>query len=236
LQWPGETTEAGRRGLELEQHCNPNEIQYQGKLAAISGWRTRLRPRFETSVNESILEAFRRGQRIEVWRQRMKIVLFLMLGLLSLGIISFAVDVPDADLAILLDLLAVLLLFLAFGLAQDYGMSKMTQTAGRGESHNLPHGLPAGILTLRGSGKFNDPIQKADTGVTIQSITHPGAQEFASSLIAELNKRGYDAARQKNRPFDKNPDPQIWVKVEMRPKGPQGEFELQAIREQKRKE
>ena len=49
-----------------------------------------------------------------------------MLGLLSLGIISFAVGVPDADLAILLDLLACAALFLAFGLAQDYGMSKMT--------------------------------------------------------------------------------------------------------------
>lgn len=161
----------------------------------------------------------------------MKIVLFLMLGLLSLGIISFAVGVPDADLAILLDLLAVLLLFLAFGLAQDYGMSKMTQRAGRGKSHNLPHGLPAGILASRRSGKFNDPIPKADTGVTIQSTTHPGAQEFASSLIAELNKRGYDAARQDDPSFDRNPDQQIWVKVEIRPKGPQGEFMLQAIRD-----
>jgi hypothetical protein len=166
----------------------------------------------------------------------MKIVLFLMLGLLSLGTGSFAVNVPDADLAILLDLVAVLLLFLALGLAQDYGTSKMTQTARRGKSQNLSHGSPAGILTLRGSGKFNDPIPKADTGVTIQFTTHPGAHEVASSLIAELNKRGYDAARQKDRPFDKNPDPQIWVKVEMRPKGPQGEFELQAIREHKRKE
>ena len=53
------TTEARRRGLQrVKQHCNPNEIQYQGKLAAISGWRTRLRSRFENSVNESIFEAF----------------------------------------------------------------------------------------------------------------------------------------------------------------------------------
>jgi hypothetical protein len=166
----------------------------------------------------------------------MKIVLFLMLGLLSLGIGSFAVNVPDAGVAILLDQLALLLFFLALGLAQDYGMSKMTQTAGRGKSHNLPHGSPAGILTLRGSGKFNDPIPKADTGVTIQSTTHPGAQEFASFVIAELNKRGYDAARQKDPPFDKNPDPQIWVKVEMRPKGTQGGFKLQAIRDIQKEE
>jgi len=54
----------------------------------------------------------------------MKIALFLMLGLLSLGIVSFAVNVPDTDVAILLDLLAVLLLFLSLGLAQDYGTSK----------------------------------------------------------------------------------------------------------------
>jgi hypothetical protein len=54
----------------------------------------------------------------------MKIVLFLMLGLLSLGIVSFAVNVPDAKVAILLDLLAVLLSFLALGTAQDYWTSK----------------------------------------------------------------------------------------------------------------
>jgi hypothetical protein len=68
----------------------------------------------------------------------MKIVLFLMLGLLSLGIGSFAVNVPDAGVAILLDQLAVLLLFLGLGRAQDYGTSRTTQTAGR-DWYSRPH-------------------------------------------------------------------------------------------------
>jgi hypothetical protein len=68
----------------------------------------------------------------------MKIVLFLMLGLLSLGIGSFAVKVPDAGVAILLDQLAVLLLFLALGLAQDYGTSRTTRIAGR-DWYSRPH-------------------------------------------------------------------------------------------------
>jgi hypothetical protein len=50
-----------------------------------------------------------------------------------------------------------------------------------------------------------------------------------------LNKRGFDAKRQTDPPFEDKPDPVIWINVESRPRGPQGEYKLQAQKEIKAK-
>jgi hypothetical protein len=95
---------------------------------------------------------------------------------------------------------------------------------------------PGGIMELRESGgKFREPIVKATTGVIVQATNDDPARRFATSLIAELNRRGFDAIRQKDPPFGTSKFPQIWVNIEPRPKGPQGEYKLQAEREAKAK-
>jgi hypothetical protein len=96
---------------------------------------------------------------------------------------------------------------------------------------------PANILSLKASGKYGDPIVGADTGVTIQSTKVGAAPEFALALVKELNEMGFDAKRQTDPPFDKDTtSPLVWVNVDVRPKGPQGEYKLQAEREQKSKQ
>jgi hypothetical protein len=93
---------------------------------------------------------------------------------------------------------------------------------------------PGGIMEMReSSGKFGEPIAKATTGVRVQSTKDDTARRFATAFIAELNRRGFDADRQKDPPFGESKIPQIWVTVEPRPKGPQGEYKLQVEAEAK---
>jgi hypothetical protein len=94
---------------------------------------------------------------------------------------------------------------------------------------------PAGTVTMRGSGKFNDPLVRAETGVVVQSTKVGDSPQFALAVIDELNKRGFDARRQTNPPFDSQSFTEIWINVEGRPKGPQGEYKLQAIKDAKKK-
>jgi len=95
---------------------------------------------------------------------------------------------------------------------------------------------PGGIMAMREGGAWNGEIKSVDTGVVVQSTKAPAAIEFAAALIKQLNSRGFDAKRQTDPPFDeKTTEPIIWVNVEPRPKGPQGEYKLQAEREAKAK-
>lgn len=93
----------------------------------------------------------------------------------------------------------------------------------------------SGFMEMRENSKFGDPVKRALTGVVIQSTKHEGARKFAELMVSELNQRGFDAVRQTDPPFDDKPLPQIWINVEPRPKGPQGEYKLQAEREAKAK-
>lgn len=92
---------------------------------------------------------------------------------------------------------------------------------------------PGGVMELgEGGGKWNAPIREARTGVILQSTRVSPAPEFADALIKELTSRGFDAKRQTDPPFDETVKaPVIWINVEPRPKGPQGEYKLQAERE-----
>jgi hypothetical protein len=107
--------------------------------------------------------------------------------------------------------------------------------AGALRSGHITTTAPGGIMAAREGGKCNGEITSVDTGVVIQSTKAPAAIEFAKALIKELNSRGFDAKRQTNPPFEDKPSPVIWVNVESRPRGPQGEFKLQAEREAKAK-
>jgi hypothetical protein len=93
---------------------------------------------------------------------------------------------------------------------------------------------PGGIMHMQEGGKWNGEIKSVATGVVIQSTRAPTAIEFAGALIKELNSRGFDAKRQTDPPFDeKTNEPVIWVNVEARPRGPQGDYKLQAEKDAK---
>lgn len=95
---------------------------------------------------------------------------------------------------------------------------------------------PGGFMEMRESGKWNEGIKPAETGVRIQCTKYPAACDFADTVVKELTIRGFDAHRQTDPPFnDTVQAPQIWVNVEPRPKGPQGEYKIQAEREARAK-
>lgn len=87
---------------------------------------------------------------------------------------------------------------------------------------------PAGLLSLQESGRLGQPIKRAETGVIVQTTKDDRSRSLANAIVRELTVRGFDAMRQTDPPFDPNPTPQVWVNVEPRPDGPQGEFKLAA--------
>jgi hypothetical protein len=95
---------------------------------------------------------------------------------------------------------------------------------------------PAGMVTMRESGHFGDPIKPVETGVIVQSTKHERSRALADAIVRELNARGFDAKRQTNPPFDDRPQPIVWLDVWPRPEGPQGEYKLQAEREAKQRQ
>lgn len=90
---------------------------------------------------------------------------------------------------------------------------------------------PGSFVRLEEAGKVGGPIKRIKTGVTVQSTNDFSSRLLAETIIKELTKRGFDAERPKDPPFDPNPNPQVWVEVRARPEGPQGEYKLQAERE-----
>jgi hypothetical protein len=106
------------------------------------------------------------------------------------------------------------------------------------ESLKLVHVVvqpPADITVMHGTGKFGDPIRRIDTGVSLQSTKDERSRLLADSIIRELIARGFDAVRQTDPSFNDSPVPQVWVMVNPRPEGPQGEYKLQAERDAKAK-
>jgi len=104
------------------------------------------------------------------------------------------------------------------------------------ESLKLAHIVvqpPASVMMFQESGRFGDPIKHVETGVIFQSTKDQRSRSLADAIVRELNSRGFDAARQRDPPFDDKPIPQVWVNVQPRPEGPQGEFKLQAELEAK---
>lgn len=94
--------------------------------------------------------------------------------------------------------------------------------------HTLRIHPPGSVLELQESGRFGGPIKRIQTGVIVQSTRDDRSRSLADAIIRELTQRGFDASRQGDPRFDPNPVPQVWVNVEPRPDGPQGEFKLAA--------
>lgn len=94
-----------------------------------------------------------------------------------------------------------------------------------------------GIMEMaEGGGHWDEPIKPSNTGVEIASTSNPVAHDLADVLLKELTSRGFDATRRPDQKSERNPPGLvIWVTVLARPKGPQGEFKLQAEREAKAK-
>jgi cell division septum initiation protein DivIVA len=95
-------------------------------------------------------------------------------------------------------------------------------------THTLRVFPPASVMVLRENAPAGTTIRREDTGVTLQSTNDDPSRRLAAAIIQELTTRGFDARRQTDPPFDSNPTPQVWVNVEPRPMGPQGEFKLEA--------
>jgi hypothetical protein len=88
-----------------------------------------------------------------------------------------------------------------------------------------------GVMSMReGGGNWDKPIEPARTGVEIASTNNPVAHELAAALLNEISSRGFDVERREDQVSKDNkpPGPIIWVTVLLRPKGPQGEYKLQA--------
>jgi hypothetical protein len=96
---------------------------------------------------------------------------------------------------------------------------------------------PGGVMAMTEGGKWDGPIGGTSTGVEIASTTNPIAQDFADALVKELTVRGFSSKRTPDQisKDGKPPGPVIWVNVEPRPNGPQGEYKLQAEQEAKSK-
>jgi hypothetical protein len=89
---------------------------------------------------------------------------------------------------------------------------------------------PGSFLSVQEGGRLGEPVRREQTGVIVQSTKDDSSRSLADAIIRELTVRGFDAARQTDPPFDPNPISQVWVNVESRPDGPQGEFKLAARR------
>jgi hypothetical protein len=94
---------------------------------------------------------------------------------------------------------------------------------------------PGGVMKAQegGHGNLGKPIERLETGVIVASTSDTRSCSLAEAIMKELNVRGFDAIARKDPRTDVAP--QVWVNVEPRPEGPQGEFKLQAARETKAK-
>jgi hypothetical protein len=90
---------------------------------------------------------------------------------------------------------------------------------------------PGALMKMMESGRLGAPVRRVETGVTVQSTKDDRSRQLADAIIHELTVRGFDAVRQTDPPFDPNPAPQVWVYIEPRPDGPQGEFKLATQRD-----
>jgi hypothetical protein len=97
---------------------------------------------------------------------------------------------------------------------------------------------PGGILEAReGGGPWDAPVVQAQTGIVIASTSNPVAHDLAGEIVKEFISLGFDTTRGPDDPpkDNKPPGAVVWVTVQARPKGPQGELKLQMEREAKAK-
>lgn len=91
---------------------------------------------------------------------------------------------------------------------------------------------PAQVLTMMEGGAANlgKPIKRIDTGVVVVYTDDIRSRELADAIAKILAGYGFDAISRKNEPSAQPMAPQVWVNVESRPQGAQGEYKLRATR------
>jgi len=98
-----------------------------------------------------------------------------------------------------------------------------------------------GVIDIPEGGKWDGPIKLVtviSTGVDISSTSNTTSRELADAIRKELVDRGFDATTRVSDQLSKDNKPLgpiVWITVLARPKGPQGEYKLQAEREAKAK-
>jgi hypothetical protein len=102
-------------------------------------------------------------------------------------------------------------------------------------SHTLLVYTPGSFIDLREGGRLSGPSTRPETGVVVSSTTDNPSDALADAIIKELTTRGFDAARGDPVPFSAEiTRPYVWITVDPRPEGPQGEFKLRAEAEKKK--
>jgi hypothetical protein len=85
------------------------------------------------------------------------------------------------------------------------------------------------------SKDFNAPIEHIFTGVMVGSINDSHSRSLADAIARELCSLGFDTKRQDIPGSDKDSPTRLWIAVDPRPSGPQGEAQLQANAEAEKK-
>jgi hypothetical protein len=93
-------------------------------------------------------------------------------------------------------------------------------------------GPPGGLIQMAEGGSFKGPIPDLVTGVTVVGTAADPTRAAADAIVKELLGLGFDAAMSPK--TEKGNFPQIWVNVEHRPEGPQGEAKLRTLRSKKK--
>jgi hypothetical protein len=89
---------------------------------------------------------------------------------------------------------------------------------------------PAQMLKMMEGGAANlgKPIKRIDIGVVVVYTDDAPSHELADTISLLLVDCGFDAISRKNEPPPQPIAPQVWVNVESRPQGAQGEYKLKA--------
>ena len=90
------------------------------------------------------------------------------------------------------------------------------------------HVSPPSAITVRETRMpaFGNPIEPVITGVSLYSTPDIRAREMADALSGELHSLGYDALVNSGRQSVQGNFSIVWVLIEARPEGPQGEAKL----------
>jgi hypothetical protein len=71
-------------------------------------------------------------------------------------------------------------------------------------------------------------VERLDTGVEVKNTPDVNSLSAARAVVQELRRHGFDAANVAS--IERAQPPTVWIVVEHRPLGPQGEAKLRAER------
>jgi len=83
---------------------------------------------------------------------------------------------------------------------------------------------PASMVTMAESGHPFGSVSPQRTGITVSSTGDGSSREASQALVRELLALGFDAT--KSPKIEESDAPLVWVNIEVRPEGPQGQAKL----------